>query len=125
MLRTNDESLSSEDLALAYKQLMRVEQSWKLMKSGLEIRPVNHRTPERIRAHVFLCVLSLLLERVVENACGESWRRVREDLRKIKVAQLLTPNGTLFQTSPTPPSCRNIMKKMEVKPLPDILTVTE
>jgi transposase len=125
VLRTNDESLSSEDLALAYKQLMRVEESWKLMKSGLEIRPVFHHTPERIRAHVFLCVLSLLLERVVGNASGESWRRVRESLRKIKVAQLLTPNGTIFQTSPTPPSCRNLLKKLDMKPLPDILTVTE
>jgi transposase len=125
VLRTNDESLTSEDLALAYKQLMRVEESWKVMKSGLEIRPVNHHTPERIRAHIFLCVLALLLERVAENAYGESWRRMREELRKIKVAQLLTPNGTLFQTSPTTPACRNILKKLEVKPLPDILTVTE
>jgi len=121
VIRTNDESLSSEDLALAYKQLVRVEEAWRTMKSGLEIRPVFHRTPERIRAHIFLCVLALLVERVIENACEGSWMKIREELRKIKVGQLLTPNGTLYQRSPVSQAGRNILRKLKVKPPPEIL----
>lgn len=123
VIRTNDESLSSEDLALAYKQLVRVEESWKKMKSGLKVRPIYHRTPERIRAHIFLCVLALLMERVVENTCGEPWWKVREELRSIKVGQLLTPNGTLYQTSPISPASRNILKTLNIKPPAEILAV--
>jgi len=86
VIHSNGHDLSAEDLALAYKQLVRVEEAWRTMKS-IEIRPVFHRTPERIRAHVFLCVLALLLESVAEQACGETWPRIREELRTIKVGQ--------------------------------------
>lgn len=123
VIRTNDDSLSSEDLALAYKQLVRVEESWKTMKSGLKIRPVYHRTPGRIKSHVFLCVLALLLERVVENSCGDTWRNIRDELRRIKVGQLLTPNGTIYQTSPISPASHNILKKLNIKPPAEILAV--
>jgi len=68
VIHSNDHELSAEDLALAYKQLVRVEQAWKTMKSVIEIRPVFHRTPDRIRINVFLCVLALLLELVAEKA---------------------------------------------------------
>ncbi|MFQ5886459.1 MAG: IS1634 family transposase [Anaerolineae bacterium] len=123
VIRTNDESLTREDLALAYKQGVRVEEAWKTMKSGLKVRPIYHRTPERIRAHIFLCVLALLLERVVENACGWSWRKIRAELRSIKVGQLLTPNGTLYQRSPIRATSHNILKQMKVKPPAEILAV--
>ena len=121
VIRTNDEGLSSEDLALAYKQLVRVEEAWKTMKSGLEIEPVYHRTPERIRAHVFLCVLALLTERVAEDACEMPWSKIRRSLQGIKVGQLLTSNGMLYQRSPLKPEARNLLKKLKVKPPPDIL----
>ena len=60
VVTSNDDTLSAEDLALGYKQLMRVEACWRQMKSGLRMRPVYHWTPHRIRAHVMLCVLGLL-----------------------------------------------------------------
>lgn len=123
VIRTNDEELSAEDLALAYKQLMRVEEAWKTMKSGLRIRPMFHRSPDRIEAHVFLCVLGLLLERVAEERCGESWRSIRRKLGSIKVGQLLTPNGTIYQTSPACADVRNALKKLKIDPPPEVLAV--
>jgi transposase len=124
VIRTNDEELSAEDLALAYKQLIRVEQTWKTMKSGLKVRPMFHRSPGRIEAHVFLCVLALLLERVAEARCKESWRRIRRKLGTIKVGQLFTPNGTVFQTSPAGSKARNVLKKLKIDPPPEVLEVT-
>jgi hypothetical protein len=123
VLHTNDTELSAEDLALGYKQLMRVEQAWKTMKSTIEIRPVYHRTEARIKAHVFLCVLALLLERVAERGCLMSWPRIRDELGSIKVAQLLAPNGTVYQTSPGSQEARNILSKLKIKPLPAVLGV--
>jgi len=124
VIRTNDEGLSPEDLALAYKQLMRVEEAWKTMKSGLRIRPMFHRSPERIEVHVFLCVLALLLERVAEKRCGESWRSIRRKLGAIKVGQLSTPKGTIIQSSPVGPEARNILRELKIEPLPEVLSVT-
>jgi transposase len=124
VIHTNEQELSAEDLALAYKQLVRVEETWKTMKSTIEIRPIFHRTEGRIKAHVFLCVLALLLERVAERACELTWPRIREELNTIKVAQLLAPNGTVYQTSPGSQKARNILKKIDIEPLPEVLGIS-
>ena len=55
--------LSAEDIALGYKQLLEVERGWRDMKPILDLRPVYHRLEDRIRAHVLLCWLALLLIR--------------------------------------------------------------
>jgi hypothetical protein len=73
-----------------------------------------HRTEERIRAHVFLCVLALLLERVAEKTCGRSWLKIREELRTIKVGQLFGPHGTVFQTTVGSMEARKILKRLNV-----------
>jgi Transposase DDE domain len=72
LLRTSDPTLSAEDVALGYKQLLEVERAWRDMKTTLDLRPVYHRREDRIRAHVLLCWLSLLLIRIAENATGET-----------------------------------------------------
>src|SRR6201993_1076939 len=47
----------------AYKDLSRVERAFRSMKtSDLEIRPIRHWTPKRVRAHVFLCMLAYHVE---------------------------------------------------------------
>jgi len=123
VIHSNDHELGAEDLALAYKQLIRVEETWKTMKSTIEIRPVFHRTEERIKAHVFLCVLALLVERVAERACGWTWPRIRQELRSIKVAQLLAPNGMVYQTTVGSQDARNLLKNLKIQPLPEVLGV--
>jgi len=67
LLRTSDPTLSVEDIALGYKQLLEIERAWRDMKSTPDLRPVHHRLEHRIRAHVLLCWLSLLLIRIAEN----------------------------------------------------------
>jgi transposase len=42
-------------VALGYERLLRVEESFRRLEHGIDIRPVHHRTPERIEAHVFAC----------------------------------------------------------------------
>jgi hypothetical protein len=91
VVHSNDDTLTPEDLALGYKQLAQVERAWRLLKSGLRIRPIFHWVPHRICAHVSLTMVALLLERLAETACGDTWRNIRDDLRQIKLAQFLTP----------------------------------
>lgn len=57
----------------------------------------------RIHAHIALSVPALLLERVAEQGCEDTWRDIRDDSRQMKLAQLLSPNGTGWQvTEPGP-----------------------
>ena len=71
LLRCSDPNLSAEDIALGYKQLLEVERGWRDMKQVIDLRPVYHRLEDRIRAHVLLCWLALLLIRVAENTAGQ------------------------------------------------------
>lgn len=68
-----------------------------ILKSSLRVRPVYYWTPHRICAHVRISVFALLLERVAELACGDTWRNIRDDLKQIKLAQLVSSNGTVWQ----------------------------
>jgi hypothetical protein len=54
LLRTSDLTLTAEDLAAAYKQLLAVERGWRDAKSSLGLRPVYHYREDRIRAHIQL-----------------------------------------------------------------------
>jgi len=121
VVHSNDDTLSPEDLALGYKQLMRVEQAWRTLKSSLKLRPVYHWAPHRIHAHVSLTVLALLLERVAEVGCQDTWRNIRDDLGQIKVAQLLGPEGELWQVTEPRQDALNRLKSLKIAPPPVIL----
>ena len=123
VVHSNDDTLSAADMALGYKQLARVEEAWRSMKSGLRLRPVFHWAPHRIHAHVAITVLSLLLERVAEHACGDTWRNIRDDLKRIQLAQLLSPQGSVWQvTEPTPEAAKRL-KLLQIKPPAPILSL--
>ena len=73
LLRTSDDSLTPTDLAAAYKQLLEVERGWRDMKSSLGLRPVFHHRADRIRSHLQLCWLALLL---ISGRRERHWRHV-------------------------------------------------
>ncbi|MEE8250231.1 MAG: IS1634 family transposase [Gemmatimonadales bacterium] len=123
VVHSNDDTLNAEDIALGYKQLQRVEEAWRSLKSGLKLRPVYHWAPHRIHAHVALTVLALLLERVAEHACGDTWRNFRNDLKQIKLAQLLSPNGTVWQVTEPGPRAAKRLKSLQINNPPPLLQV--
>lgn len=69
--------------------------------SGLH--PVHHYREDRIRAHVQLCWLALLLTRVAENATAQTWRSVRHELDRMHLVTLAIAEGTVAQCSATTP----------------------
>jgi len=114
LLRTSDATLSSADLAVAYRQLYQVERGWRDLKGALALRPVFHHREDRIRAHVQLCWLALLLIRVVENASGESWRCVRDELERMHLVTLETAEGRVAKRSLTTPGQHGIFAALEL-----------
>jgi hypothetical protein len=118
VITSNDDTLTPEDLALGYKQLMRVEQCWRQLKSGLQLRPVRHFKPWRIQAHVSLSVLSLLLERIAEIRVGDTWRNILAQLNTIKVVEYDRGPVRVRQTTALRPELITLLDALLVRQPP-------
>jgi len=114
LLRTSDDSLTPTDLAVAYKQLLEVERGWRDMKGSLGLRPVFHHREDRIRSHVQLCWLALLLIRVIENGTGDTWRNVRHELDRMHLVTMETADGRVAQRSTTTPGQAEILAALDI-----------
>ena len=114
LLRTSDDSLTPADLALAYKQLLEVERGWRDLKGSLGLRPVFHHREDRIRSHVQLCWLGLLLMRVIENQTGDTWRNVRHELDRMHLVTMETSEGRVAQRSNTTAGQAQILRALDI-----------
>jgi len=124
LLRCSDPKLSAEDIALGYKQLMAVERGWRDMKQVIDLRPVYHRKEQRIRAHVILCWLALLLARIAENACHATWPQLRRELDRIAIGTFTGPAGTFRQRTEITKAQRDILAQLGIDPPPRIYQLT-
>jgi Transposase DDE domain len=114
LLRSADPHMTAEDIAVGYKQLLEVERGWRDMKSVLDLRPVYHRLEERIRAHVILCWLALLLIRVAENHTGQTWPAMRRELQRIAIGTFTGPAGTFRQRTDIPKTARDLFTALKI-----------
>ena len=67
MLITNTQDMSPADLVRRYKSLADIERGFRVLKSEIEIGPVHHRLPDRIKAHASICFIALILYRVMRQ----------------------------------------------------------
>ena len=77
----------------AYKDLAKVERAFRSMKTiDLHVRPIYHWLDERIKAHVFLCMLSYYVEWHMREAFGNSsFRRPRQGVGGIIAQSIVAP----------------------------------
>jgi transposase len=116
LLSSSNEKLSAEDIALGYKQLLEVERAFRTMKSTLELRPIYHRKDERIKSHVLLCWLALLLIRVAEVETALTWERIRTEMDGLHLGEFFTENNRVLQYTELTNAQRNILKKLKITP---------
>jgi transposase len=120
LLSTSDPDLSAEDVALGYKNLLDAERGFRDLKTTLELRPVFHRLEHRIRAHVLICWLALLLIRICERQTNQTWRRIALELGRLHLVTLAGPDGTVQQTTQLTDTQHQILDATSVKPPPPI-----
>jgi len=124
VLTTNDDTLSVADIALGYKGMWIIESCFRRMKTtGLEVRPMFHWMPQRITAHVKLCVLALMIQRAAEIATAMTWRQIQDLLAPIKAVRYTTEGRTIVQTSKIRPESRAALKKLDISTPKTILDV--
>jgi hypothetical protein len=124
LLRTSDPGLSAEDIALGYKQLLEVERGWRDMKQVIDLRPACHRKEERIRAHVILCWLALLLARIAETTCDDTWPGLRRELDRIHIGTFTGPAGIFRQRTEITKAQHDILAQLKIDPPPRIYQLT-
>jgi len=89
LLVTNVQGLTPAEIVTRYKSLADIERGFKVLKSEIEIGPVYHRLPERIKAHASICFMALILHRVMRTRlraanAGLTPERALEQLRRIQ-----------------------------------------
>jgi Transposase DDE domain len=118
LLRTSDPTLTVEDIALGYKQLLEIERAWRDMKTTLDLRPIHHRKEDRIRAHVLLCWLALLLIRIAENQTADTWRNLRDELERMHLGTFAGHAGTSRQRTELTAHQQAILRALSVQQPP-------
>ena len=89
LLLTNTPELSAAEVVLRYKSLADIERGFRVLKSEIEIGPVHHRLPQRIRAHAAICFIALIMYRVMRQRLhavqtDTSPERALDQLRRIQ-----------------------------------------
>jgi len=107
-LRTNINNANPKEILNQYRGLWQVEQTFRITKSNLEIRPVFHYTPRRIRAHFLICFIALTLLRHVEFILKINDINIPIDqlailLNRMRKIRIIDANNRLFELLEDPP----------------------
>ena len=127
LLVTNTDAPAAE-VVQRYKSLADIEQGFKVLKSDIEIGPVYHRLPQRIRSHALVCFMALVLYRVMRMRLAaakrsESPATLLEHLRRIHQQTVQTIDGrTLSGLTEMTPAQKSLFAALELAlPTPENL----
>ena len=98
IVETTQVDMSPEEVIKRYKELQIIEQGFKSLKSALKLRPVYHWTERRIKAHVFICVLALQVERFMRfklSVIKQSVQSALDKLKNIKAGQMVVNSARI------------------------------
>jgi len=122
-IQTSEKNMSAIDIMDAYHTLWKIEESFRIMKSTLEVRPVFHWTPKRIHGHFVICFLSFLMERRLEMLLNDekknnleiSPERIREALNSMQLASVILNDEEVYIKTINQPLGNLIFKKLKLK----------
>ena len=119
MLETTDLEMAAAEVVKRYKELAEIERGWRALKSSLLLRPVYHWTEQRIRAHIFICMLALQIERWMRNRLKTvSVPKALQSLQQIKMGELEI-NGKMVNMATRPTTeQKELLTKLGVKQIP-------
>ena len=125
MIESSDDTLSLTDIVLGYKQLYDVEHAFRTLKTTLDLLPNYHTKHDRIRCHIFVCFIALLLVRISENATGKSWERIRRELNRIYYGEFKVENKLVAQLTELTGAQKSIFPAMGIKPPSSVVDIRD
>lgn len=129
-IQTSEQDLSAQDVLEAYHTLWKIEESFRIMKSTLEVRPVFHWTENRIKGHFVICFLAFLLERTLEfklKKAGEtaSPEQIREALNSMNFAEVEIENKRFLLKTKGTELGNKILRLLKIKPPKNVTPMEE
>jgi len=106
--------MDAADVVAGYKQLWAIERVFKDMKNILDIRPVYHHLDDRIRSHILLCWLGMVLIRYAENSVDASWYQIETALDDITAGLIESDSVNLWYCSDISDTATDIFKKLNI-----------
>ena len=124
MLETTDMEQQAEEIVKRYKELAEIERDWRTLKSSLLLRPVYHWTEPRIRAHIFICILALQIERWMRNRLRTaSVRKALQSLQRVKAGVIVIEGKEIKVAIRPTQEQKEFLKQLGVNPIPARLKV--
>lgn len=117
-IQTSEIDMAVSDILEAYHTLWKIEESFRIMKSTLEVRPVFHWTSDRIHGHFVVCFLAFLLERQLELKLSTEEatpEKIREALKSMQLAKVTLNNEEVFIKAKGLPLGSTIFKELGIK----------
>ena len=129
-VETSDLDLSPKEIISNYGMLYKIEESFRIMKSTMEVIPVFHWTENRINGHFMVCFLSFLLERTLEFKLKEknidsSPERIQEALNSMNFTKINHEGNDYAIKDDFLPLTHKILKTLRIKPFKDTTLLEE
>jgi len=120
-IQTSEKDMSAADVIDAYHTLWKIEESFRIMKSTMEIEPVFHWKERRIKGHFVVCFLAFLLERKMElllksekDDVISSPQRIQTALNTMQLAGVTINDEEMFIKAKSDPVANKIFKVLKL-----------
>jgi transposase len=129
-IQTREKELKVQDVLGAYHTLWKIEESFRIMKSTLEVRPIFHWTEPRIKGHFVVCFLSFLLERTLEfhlkkAKVAASPERIREALNSLAFVEMEIEQKKFYVKAKGTELGSQILRVLRIKPPKNVTPAEE
>lgn len=129
VLRTNS-GLDTPEVALAYKDLWRVERAFRELKSTLDLRPIYHFKDRRVRAHVMACFLALVLESALLRSLKQINSQVEymyliRDLKQLRAVEFTLENTRYLCRTELPGNSFEAFRALGVRPPSQVVAIAQ
>ena len=120
-IQTSEREMSVDKVLEAHHTLWKIEESFRIMKSALEVRPIYHWTEDRIRGHFVVCFLAFLLERRLEQKLHNNHvedaapLRIRDTLNQLVVTKTSINSEVIYLKSEVPALAGQILRTLRLK----------
>jgi transposase len=120
LLLVTNTTLAADEVIARYKSLADIERGFRVLKSDIEIAPVHHRLPERIRAHALICFLALVVHcvmrmRLKADGSSQSPTTALRVLQPIQRHQVKLGKDTLRGINAPDPTQQELFSALHVK----------
>ncbi|WP_374724533.1 IS1634 family transposase [Calidifontibacillus erzurumensis] len=122
-IQYSDSTLSPEEVLNAYHGLWKIEDSFRVLKSNFEARPIYVWTEDSIKGHFVICYLALVLQRLLEYLLHQknldfSTEKIQDAIRSATITQVQFEGREIFIKNKCDDAFSEILKALKIKDIP-------